>query len=117
MSRFLGGRHFYFALTQKCRGLAVGQFEEVDFAVQHGVIPVERVPCPGSGLTAVPEVHAHSIRTAGRQRDRGGREVRVGEVFVERTEKTGFPGFGFSGLGENCPLRGEDGSKNATRRS
>jgi hypothetical protein len=29
----------------------------------------------------------------------GGQEVRVGEVFVECAEKTGFPGFGFSQQG------------------
>jgi hypothetical protein len=36
----------------------------------------------------------------------GGQEVRVGEVFVECAEKTGFPGFGFSLQGNNYALRG-----------
>jgi hypothetical protein len=37
--------------------------------------------------------------------------VRAGEVFVECADKTGFPGFGFFRRGDNCPLRGEDGSQ------
>jgi hypothetical protein len=41
----------------------------------------------------------------------GGQEVRVGEVFAECAEKTGFPGFGFFRRGDNCALRGEDGSQ------
>ena len=41
----------------------------------------------------------------------GGHEVRAGEVFVECSEKTGFPGFGFFRRGDNCALRGEDGSQ------
>jgi hypothetical protein len=36
----------------------------------------------------------------------GGQEVRVGEVFVECAEKTGFPGFGFFLQGNNYALRG-----------
>jgi hypothetical protein len=41
----------------------------------------------------------------------GGQEVRVGEVFVECVEKAGLPGFGFFPQGDNCALRGEDGSR------
>ena len=41
----------------------------------------------------------------------GGQELRVGEVFVECAGKTGFPGFGFFRQGDNCALRGEDGSQ------
>jgi len=36
----------------------------------------------------------------------GSQEVRVGEVFVERAEKIGFPGFGFFRHGNNYALRG-----------
>jgi hypothetical protein len=32
-------------------------------------------------------------------------------VFVGCTEKTGLPGFGCSGQGDNPALRGEDGSR------
>jgi hypothetical protein len=35
------------------------------------------------------------------QRNYATKEVMVGEVFVECTAKTDFPGFGFSGLGES----------------
>src|ERR1039457_1845010 len=41
----------------------------------------------------------------------GGQEVRVGEVFMECAEKKRFPGFGFFWQGDNCALRGEDGSQ------
>jgi len=41
----------------------------------------------------------------------GGQEVKVGEVSVECAEKTGFLGFGFFRQGDNCALRGEDGSQ------
>jgi hypothetical protein len=47
----------------------------------------------------------------------GGQKVRVGEVFVECAEKTGFPGFGFFRRGDNCALRGEDGSQRGKRNS
>ena len=45
----------------------------------------------------------------------GGQEVRVGEVLVECAGKTGFPGFGFFRQGDNCALRGEDGSRKKTQ--
>src|ERR1035438_7101502 len=41
----------------------------------------------------------------------GGQEVRVGEMFVECAEKTGFPGFGFSGRTPTAPCGGEGGSR------
>jgi uncharacterized Zn-binding protein involved in type VI secretion len=41
----------------------------------------------------------------------GDQEVRVGEVFVESAGKTEFPGFGFFRQGDNCALRGENGSQ------
>jgi hypothetical protein len=40
------------------------------------------------------------------QRNQGDQDVRVGEVFVECTEKTGAFGFGSSGQGDNPALRG-----------
>jgi hypothetical protein len=40
------------------------------------------------------------------QRNQAGWDAGAGEVFVECAEQTEFPGFGLSGQGENCPLRG-----------
>ena len=40
------------------------------------------------------------------QRNRADQDVRAGGVFVEGTEKIGFPGFGFFRQGNNYALRG-----------
>ena len=40
----------------------------------------------------------------------GGQEVRVGAVFVECAEKTGFPVLDFSGRATTAPCWGEEGS-------
>src|SRR5690348_12960603 len=46
----------------------------------------------------------------------GGQEVRVGEVFVECAQKTGFPGFGFWAITAPCWAKTAPGGKHASRR-
>jgi hypothetical protein len=55
---------------------------------------------------SVPSQWRRGRRRRWARRNQGDQGVRAGEVFVECTEEAGFPGFGFSGQGDNPALQG-----------